>query len=510
MLAAENGALPGGKVGGMGDVLRDLPRALTAAGCDVSVMTPAYGVYAKLPGMRRKATVAVRFGQVTEEVGHYALPRDEHGVVHHVLDHPRFAPQGRGRIYCSDAADSPFYTDATKFAFFSAAAAAVVAHDGPDLVHLHDWHLGTYLALRAFDRRYAVLQQMRTVFTIHNLSLQGTRPFSVTDSSWAAWFPWLNSRWPDLVDPVHVNCVNPMAVGVRLADMVNTVSPTYALEMQRPNDPTSGFHGGEGLEKDLVKAHEGGRLIGILNGCEYPASKPRRPGWKRLTDIIGDALHAWIAAERNVRSAHYLAERRIDRLPGRRPTAILTSIGRLTAQKASLFRETVGPAKSALDWLLDRLAPGELFILLGSGDPDFERFFAQIAAARDNFVFLNGYADSLAEALYASGDLFLMPSSFEPCGISQLLAMRAGQPCVAHAVGGLRDTVTETNGFPFAGHTVTEQAQHFVETVAMALELRRSDPGRWKGITAAAAAQRFDWKSSAAEYLERVYAVATD
>jgi len=143
--------------------------------------------------------------------------------------------------------------------------------------------------------------------------------------------------------------------------------------------------------------------------------------------------------------------------------------------------------------------------MLGSGDPDFERFFAGIAARRRNFLFLNGYSDPLANLLYASGDLFLMPSSFEPCGISQMLAMRSNQPCVAHAVGGLKDTVTDGNGFPFNGRGVSEQAQRFVSTTAAALDLRRTNPGRWKTLSAAAAAERFDWQVSATQYLDRVY-----
>jgi len=508
MLAAENGALPQGKVGGMGDVTRDLPRALAALGHRVTVLTPAYGRFARLPGSRLLATLEVPFANATERVGWYRVA-EEAGVAHDALDHPRFAPRGDGDIYHDDGADAPFFTDATKFAFFSAAAAALVPElpDAPDVVHLHDWHLGCYLALRAFDHRFARLRAIRTVFTIHNLALQGIRPLSATSSSLASWYPWLRYRREDVVDPLYADCVNPMATAVRLADMVNTVSPTYALEVQRPNDDAGGFRGGEHLEGLLVRAQAERRLVGILNGCDYSAPAPRRPSWKSLLALIRTELVELMARESALASAHYLAERRIDAFGSRRPRALLTSVGRTVDQKVRLFREPVAPGSTALERILDALAPDDRMIMLGSGDPAYERFFTRLCARRPNFLFLRGYSDAIATALFASGDLFLMPSSFEPCGISQMLAMRAGQPCVVHAVGGLRDTVDRRTGFPFEGETPKRQAQCFAREVDTALVLRRSDPDKWQSITNAARARRFDWGISAERYVEEVYAL---
>lgn len=507
MLAAENGALPQGKVGGMGDVTRDLPRALVAAGHDVTVMTPAYGLYTALPGAARMGRIAVPFAGATRHVDRYLLAPDAHGVRHEVLDHPDFSPTGPGEIYCNDFAHAPFHTDATKFSFFSAAGAAVAQQDAPDIVHLHDWHLGVFAALRRFDRRFAALRKIRTVFTIHNLSLQGTRPFGETDSAWTAWFPWLGKPIPELADPRYADCVNPMAMGIRLADMITTVSPNYALEVQQPNDPASGFHGGEGLESDLIRAAKASRLIGILNGCSYATERPARPKWLELQRTMGDSLRTWIAREQALRSTHYLAEQRLQRLPERKPALLLTSVGRLTAQKSSLFRESADGTTPALEQLLEQLPPSGLFVMVGSGEPGFERFFAAVAARHENFLFLNGYSDALADALYESGDLFLMPSSFEPCGISQMLAMRAGQPCVAHAVGGLKDTVGQRNGFPFGGATPREQASEFLAAVTAAIKLRHSKREKWNELRKAAAAERFDWATSAKRYLSGAYGI---
>ncbi|HEY5624608.1 MAG TPA: glycogen/starch synthase, partial [Gammaproteobacteria bacterium] len=174
-LAAENGALPNGKVGGVGDVIRDLPRALSERGLDTAVLVPAYGVFADLPGAQHVATVRVPFDGATEPVGLFEIETGS-PVTQYVVDHPRFAPLGPGLIYCDDAADAPFATDATKFAFLCAVAATLLEEGSlpsPNLVHLHDWPAAFFLVLQEFDSRFARLQKLPVVFTIHNVALQG-------------------------------------------------------------------------------------------------------------------------------------------------------------------------------------------------------------------------------------------------------------------------------------------------------------------------------------------------
>lgn len=508
MLAAENGALPGGKVGGMGDVVRDLPPALVALGCRVRVITPAYGRFSTLTGARRRGALAVPFAGGVERVERYVLPATASGVELEVLEHAQLWPQGPGRIYCNDPPERPFFTDASKFALFSAAAASLVAADAvkPDVVHLHDWHLGLYLALRELDPRYAALKPIRTVLTVHNLALQGTRPLRATESSLERWFPDLAAEPGPLADPHDPQCVNPLAAGIRLADGVNTVSPTYAAEILEPSRPEAGMRGGEGLEALLRESARAGRLLGILNGCDYSEPRPRKPGWKKLVETMQHELSLWIARASAVPGAHYLADRRLGQIGPRPPGVLLTSVGRAVDQKMRLLREPVGDHDSALDALLELLDEHDgRLVVLGSGDEDYETFLAQAAARHSSFVFLRGFSDELSALLYAQGDLFLMPSSFEPCGISQMLAMRAGQPCVVHAVGGLKDTVDSSCGFPFEGATQAEQARRFVDTVERALELRASDRGAWDRIRRAAAARRFEWAASAERYLAELY-----
>lgn len=160
--------------------------------------------------------------------------------------------------------------------------------------------------------------------------------------------------------------------------------------------------------------------------------------------------------------------------------------------------------RSALECLLDEIGDG-VFILLGSGDERYEKFFTRMMAHRENFLFLRGFSEPLAESLYVFGDLFFMPSSYEPCGISQMLAMRAGTPCIVHRVGGLRDTVEhEVNGFAFTGSTRFEQARAMLEAVRHAMVVRKQ-PEKWLSICAAAPASRFSWDAATARYVSELY-----
>ena len=168
--------------------------------------------------------------------------------------------------------------------------------------------------------------------------------------------------------------------------------------------------------------------------------------------------------------------------------------------------ERLADGRPALEHLLTGPGKDALCVLLGSGDAASEMTVHDIAARNDNLVFMCGYAEDLAAPLYRSGDLFLMPSSFEPCGISQLLSMRAGVPCVVHAVGGLRDTVEDgRTGFAFGGSSPRAQATNFVAAVERALEFKDNNADGWLAMRRAARAARFDWARSARETVTRLY-----
>ena len=447
-----------------------------------------------------------------EPVATWLVPGSNAGVRNLVFDHPLFAADGDGVIYFGDEPERPFATDANKFALFCASAAEWVAATGrkPDVVHLHDWHAAMYLMFARYDERLAALSQIPTVFTVHNLSYQGTRPLRGDESSLESWFPDLRPDINAIIDPEHGNCINPMASAMRLADRVSTVSGTYADEICRPSDPSTGFIGGEGLEGLLAEARAQGRLVGILNGCEYDVPKTRRPGWMRLLGMCEAQLHDW-QRRAPANDAHQLARQRISQFPKRRPLHVLTSIGRLVAQKASLLLLDAESGNSPLQRLSAELGRSAAIIVIGSGDPVFEKRMLTVAHECPNVLFLNGYSELLADPVYAAGDLFLMPSSFEPCGISQMLAMRVGQPCVVHGVGGLRDTVEHgETGFVFHGETTQAQADNFVATTLAALERRTDDPVGWKTLCERAMQQRFSWQLCAERTVRELYGVNDD
>jgi|GEM_PF-70124 len=510
--------------GGVGDVIRDVPIALAQQGDQVSVITPGYQSLAKRNTSALLGAVDVSFCGQTETVAIFRVeqnvPTTGKGarkkalgtVNHYILEHPVFASCGEGAIYCNDQS-GPFATDAHKFALFCVAVCQGLIEarfDKVDVLHLHDWHASLVALLRRYMPAYKQLRELPTIYTIHNLSLQGVRPLSGHYSSLHHWYPDLAPDLTLIQDPVHWDCVNLMRAGINLSDRVHAVSPNYAREILIPTDLAHGFIGGEGLELDLQRLGAEGKLFGILNGCDY--LKPAAPHRSRaqLLDLIEQSLMSWVGDRHYVPSAHFHAQLRVAQWRRRRKpvSATLISVGRVTGQKARLLMELLSDGEggeiSALDKLLVDLHDG-VFIMIGSGEEYYEHFFTGAMARHENFLFLQGFSEDLADALYADGDLFLMPSSFEPCGISQMLAMRAGTPCVVHEVGGLKDTVLNgVNGFSFRGDTPSEQAQNMLDTVSMACATTAT-PAIWLNLRQNASNARFSWDEAVLQYLELLY-----
>lgn len=518
MVAAENDGLQGCKVGGIGDVVRDVPPVLAGLGWVVDVVTPSYGFLHRTPGATLLTTLNFSFAGAPFSVGLYLVPGRQplEGVRHMVVDHALFynPRDGRPTIYHDDPPQDPFATDATKSALLCQAVAEALiqgAMDAPRCIHCHDWHAAFLLILRRYHETYRALQIIPTAHTVHNLALQGVRPLAGHASSLASWFPGLQPS-EALADPRWPDCVNPMAAGIRLADRVHLVSPTYAREVLEPSDPPR-YYGGEGLEQDLVQARRGGRLWGILNGCEYPAAGAQTEDQKltrtELLRLLKAELLGWISRAAGVSPAHIIALERINQLLTSEDHAgiVITSVGRVVEQKMLLLRASGSDGVCGLDGILGPAAAGRgLLILLGTGDKQYEDFLLQQSAHSPNFLFLRGYSEVCAEALYANGDLFVMPSSFEPCGISQMLSMRNGQPCVVHGVGGLRDTVTEgEDGFVFEGDSVEQQVRGLAAACGRAVELFTNHKDRWEALRSCAAGRRFEWTDSVKQYIDKLY-----
>jgi starch synthase len=514
MVAAENGTLLGAKVGGIADVIRDVPRALARLGYQVTVLTPGYQALSLLPGARLLQTMTVEFASTLEPLSLFQVgtPQEPSGVRHLVLENPLFAACGAGRIYCHDTAE-PFATDAAKFALFCQGVChALVTGAVPqaDILHLHDWHAALVLLLRQAHGGYHALQTIPAVYTIHNLSLQGVRPFTGSWSSPAQWFPTLKYSTTTIADPAVPHCINLMRTGINLADRVHVVSPTYAREILQPSVPADGLIRGEGLEADLREVAAAGRLHGILNGCEYPpvaATAGKKPAKGKFIEAANAALAGWVGGRQQIEAAHFHSQQRLLQWAQRKTKdqCVVGSVGRLTPQKVALLQVATGPDTFAIDDLLRQLDKGML-VLLGSGDAACERFMLAAMQRHPNFLFLCGYSETLGELLYHFCDLFLMPSSFEPCGISQMLAMRAGTPCLVHQVGGLADTVQHmVNGFGFAGANQIQQVNNMLTVFGEALQLQTNKLPVWQALCRNAAAARFSWDDTVRDYKGLLY-----
>lgn len=510
MVAAENDALPNAKVGGVADVLRDCPKALAELGLTVDVVIPDYG-FTALERVQL-GTLHVPFAGYIYDVQVSQVYVDQQQVRQLVMSHPLFS-QHHGAVYCNDDGDRPFATDATKFALFNAAVCEALLQGvitRPDVLHLHDWHSACVAVLLKFDHRFASFSSLRSIFTVHNIALQGIRPFKGDDSSLEAWFPALSYNGEVLCDPRYPHCFNPMRSAINLVDKIHLVSPSYALEVLQASAPHNGFFGGEGLERDLNNAMANNKVVGILNGCEYTEHNQNAQISSTLSQLyfeIEQALFAWMAKEVNLQSSYYIAHQRLQQFieqPVKGP--LVTSVGRLTDQKALLLRQPY-ENQQVLDALCEKLNEQQgRMIILGSGDTALEDVMTVAMARNSNLLFLKGYGNYVGELLYELGDLFLMPSSFEPCGISQMLAMRAGQPCLVHQVGGLKDTITHMeNGFSFSGDTLQTQSEALVTCFANTLTLKQEQPKQWVEIVSNAKAARFTWSHVAKDYISKLY-----
>lgn len=512
MVAAENDALPKGKVGGVGDVIRDIPIYLTEADQEVSVITPGYQYQSTFEYAQEIAVFNVPFGGKIEKVKLFKLNiNPDSAVEQYVLEHAVFANAGVGQIYCDDGANRPFASDATKFALFSTAVCELLKGEWLnryDVIHLHDWHSAFIALHRALNPAYTKLQKLRCVYTVHNLALQGTRPFSGDSSSFAAWFPDLIIDIKNIVDPQYQNCINPARAGINLSDVVHVVSDTYASEVVKKSEPDLGFIGGEGLEDDLQNLANENRLYGILNGCQYDIKLPKKLAYRKFISLMKSSIIQWTAKVPQVSSANFIALERLNTWFDEKSFSgpLVTSVGRLTEQKVALLVES-SENKTVLSSLLEIIenAQGKL-VILGSGDSKLEQQMTVLMSQHENFVFLNGYNDALSQSIYVQGDLFLMPSSFEPCGISQMLSMRAGQACLVHEIGGLKDTVEHLKtGFCFSGGNKEEQIASLKIELINSLEMFIHDKKGYASISEAAKKLRFTWQDSIKSYQTLLY-----
>ncbi|WP_136465024.1 glycogen synthase [Flagellimonas onchidii] len=503
-VAAENDALANCKAGGMGDVVRDVPRQISERGDKVHVVVPSYGRLHQDGLFKTNLNIELRGLNYTAELYEVKPKKEFSNIVHYVLHHPEIEAGDIAHIYHNDP-EEPFYTDAIKYFIFCTAVAEAVKKGSfgkVDIIHLHDWHVSLLLFLREYHKDYKNLKDIQFAYSIHNLAIQGIRPFDDNYSSLRNWFPNVTFDYKALMDYRYQDCINLMAVGIRFADVVHTVSPSYKEDVMLPSSPPE-FIGGEGLEKDLQKADEEGRLVGILNGCNYKNINQEEKGFIYRNTV--KAIFRWLQEESKKYKADFLAHtgEKIMEFVDNRPKFIVSSVARLTEQKFYFFKRS----PEAFVEILKKLEEVDgIFMLLGTGAPEYEELFRDLSYKHRNFVFTNGQSENLIDSIYLESDLYFMPSLFEPCGISQMLAMRNGNPCLAHHTGGLKDTVSHMKtGFSFDGSTYEEKIKNMTETFDLALDVFKNDKPTWNKIQTAAKKKRFTWKKSVDDYYKFLY-----
>ena len=490
----------------MGDVVRDVPRQISEKGDTVHVVVPSYSRLHQKGKFITGLNLNLRNTTYVAELFEVSPKKEQSNVRHYVIHHPEITAGEIGHIYHDDP-EEPFYTDNIKYTIFCTAVAQAVkigAFGNLDVIHMHDWHSSLLLFLKTYHPEYQVLKEMRYVYTIHNLAIQGIRPFANNYSSLQNWFPHVAIDATRLMDRRYQDCINLMAVGIRLADAVHTVSPSYKEDVLRPSNPPE-FIGGESLELDLQEADNQGRLFGILNGSNYKNIRVAKKG--RLYRNIVKALFRWLQEESKKYKAEFLAHtgEKVMEYVTDKPKFIVSSVARLTEQKFYFFKRS----PEAFVEILDRLKKVDgIFMLLGTGAPEYEELFRQMSYEHKNFIFTNGQSEDLIDSIYLETDLYFMPSLFEPCGISQMLAMRNGNPCLVHNTGGLRDTVEHMKtGFSFDGKTYDDKIKNMILVLDQALDVYENDKAKWKQIQTNAKKMRFTWEKSVDDYYKYLYSI---
>lgn len=459
------------KTGGLGDVAGSLPAALVRAGAEVIVMVPKYATIKDeyKAQMEHFSDFYVSLGWRNEYCGLEKLERD--GVTYMFVDNERYF-----------ARDYPygFFDDGERFAFFSKAITESLQHlpEGfeCDILHCNDWQ--TALApvfLREFYQGLPLYDRVKTVFSIHNVAFQGQFSDTVMEDILGV------AHIPAAATQLRCDAcsINYMLGALHYADAITTVSPTYAGEIQTPEF-------GEGL--DGVLRERSYALQGILNGIDVagfdPATDKRIAANYTVEDRSGKAVcKAKLQEELGL-------EVRDDR-------PLMVMVTRLTRQKGM----------DLVMYALDRiLAGGVQVAVLGTGDRDYEdglRYFQDkypgTMAARIEFD------PALSQRMYAAADMFLMPSKFEPCGLSQIIAMRYGTLPIVRETGGLKDTVQPYNeftgegtGFSFSNFNGDEMG----DAVFRAARLFWDNRDAWNQLVTQAMSQDFSWTRSADKYLD--------
>lgn len=466
VLFATSEALPFAASGGLGEVAGSLPQALRERLVGCRVVMPLYGtIDAKLrESMKFITHISVPVAWRRQYCGIFEAKAG--GVIYYLIDNQYYFK--RDTIY-------GHYDDAERFAFFSRAVLEILPSIGfkPDIIHCNDWQ--TALTPFYYSTVYAErpgYENIKTVFTIHNIQYQGMYGKELIDNVIGA-----AAGHTSLLE--YDNCVNLMKAGIECANAVTTVSPSYAKEILDP-------WYSHGLDT-ILKARSW-KIQGILNGIDNESYNPETDA-----DIYENYCSENI---KNKAVNKKKLQKRLG-LPQKKDTPVIGMVTRLVSHKG------LDLVKVVLDEFLR--ATDVQVVVLGSGEWQYESFFKEAVLKHpDKFSLTLGFVPELARKIYAGSDIFLMPSKSEPCGLSQMVALRYGSIPLVRETGGLKDTVRDSgdgkgNGFVFTNY----EARDMLGALARACEGYKDKEG-WEILTKRAMLCDNSWGKSAKEYM-RLY-----
>ena len=464
VLYAASEAMPFMASGGLGDVAGSLPQALRKRLIGCRVVMPLYdNIKQELKDSMKFIThISVPVAWRRQYCGIFEARAG--GVIYYLLDNQYYFK--RDTIYGQ-------YDDAERFAFFSRAILEIIPHIGfkPDVIHCNDWQ--TALTPVYYSTMYATApgyENIKTVFTIHNIQYQGVYGKELLGDV-------LGISENDYHLLEYDGCVNFMKGGIECADKVTTVSPSYANEILDP-------WYSHGL--DTILNQRRFKLSGILNGIDVINYNPEtdKSLWKNYS-----------ADDSEGKKENKAELQALMQLPVREDVPVISMVTRLVSHKG------LDLVKAVADELLS--SEDVQFIVLGSGDWQYESFFKELAARHpDKMGLWLGFVPDLAHKIYAGSDMFLMPSKSEPCGLSQMVALRYGTIPIVRETGGLRDSIQDSgngegNGFTFANYN----AHDMLFTIRRALKGYKNKQG-WSILVDRALNCDYSWGRSANEYIK--------
>jgi starch synthase len=467
------------KTGGLADVVGALPHEIAKLGPKVTAIIPYYRKVAEWAEKNHKDLKIV--------VDHlpFFLPGytgsacvreliDESGVRVLFVDYP--SSFDREELYTESGQDYP--DNLMRFSILSKAAleACKALDIKPDILNAHDWQAAiSVVYLRTHYKDDPFFRDTKSVLTIHNLGYQGRFPGNQ--------FPALDLPWdyfnPDALE--YFGQVNVLKCGIIFADQVTTVSPTYALEIQTPEQ-------GAGLD-GLLQA-SASKLSGILNGVEYSDWDPRNDSFIAKKFWI-DSLEGKKACKTALRKEFKLPETK---------GLLFGMVGRLAEQKGlELVTEAIP----------DIVKMGCQLVLLGTGDPRYHEVLEQAALKYpENIAVKIGFSNALAHQIEAGADMFLMPSRYEPCGLNQMYSLRYGTIPVVTSTGGLKDTVDNVTAARLekgkaTGYVIKDfTTASLVKALKSAVKLHKEEPEKWHKLVVTAMQKDFSWPKQAKKYVE--------